>query len=815
MHGVEKVRVQALGKYDRHAQKNSLLTALFCARLCFSLSPTGPSPMKLPVRQRLKWPRFRPGVLGRANPRLAYSKEARMIGATDYYASCLHTLYPTLVSRDGVKCSKTPLHTFAHHLKKLVDIVAPGKLDDPPSDDRIVAFKAWARDYLKNHHKIGARGFFAPTGVFQVSLKKLSAHSAYLDALAADTTDDELALVERVLSSVGKACTRERVLGALDVLMQRSGKGADACGDINIDEAATFCGNNGVSEIRVALVLLTGFRHTEAELRDRIKEFQTCRARLKVLRGDKVTSAVDAKGTCRYQMSHYARLKNAIGTPPEHAGALSVPELKARLEANVAGSGRRQLYSLLDAELVRQGCSDKARDLRASLSPDFTGQSLFNYISGLSQWHAETLSGVMRAYSSQTKSSFEDVSQAGLRSATGSQAAYIRTAAAELFATDLPEGVEPFKWFVEHGTSSMFKTLLLAYARSSTPQPENVKSSLESHNALNRVKAMYRLVKVGLADLIPSSRVSLPSIDALLREVENKRVAADPMVRRTFTVEEIDRMMESCRHDPKLTLYVLLLREVGLRVTAIGHLQYFTLVDEFHEPRTVCRVREKRLSTRSFVTSDRLRAAIRTYHAALRCSLDQSGISDYANVYIFYGRNPHAPAAKLTHERWLTSIAQAAGIKGVRVHPHAFRHTIVGQLIDAGNPMEVVSKYMGHKTVDVTSNHYWVLTTQELHERVNNPMTGAYQRARTEEESLRDALDVARLKKKKCMEVVHAYNVILGRVAQGGGSAADAVRDIMAAMPNLADMLKLIDADDDASESDPEEDAAVDDASDD
>jgi len=62
------------------------------------------------------------------------------------------------------------------------------------------------------------------------------------------------------------------------------------------------------------------------------------------------------------------------------------------------------------------------------------------------------------------------------------------------------------------------------------------------------------------------------------------------------------------------------------------------------------------------------------------------------------------------------------------VHAHAFRHTIVGRLMNAGTSLEVVSKYMEHKSLDTTSTHYWVANVQELHETLDNPMTGSYQK---------------------------------------------------------------------------------------
>eukprot|EP00959_Pyramimonas_sp_CCMP1952_P409072 8572793-Pyramimonas_sp.AAC.1 len=83
----------------------------------------------------------------------------------------------------------------------------------------------------------------------------------------------------------------------------------------------------------------------------------------------------------------------------------------------------------------------------------------------------------------------------------------------------------------------------------------------------------------------------------------------------------------------------------------------------------------------------------------------------------------------------LKAIAFKANVTDVKMHAHAFRHTIVGKLMHAGNPMELVSKFMGHKSVNITSQHYWVPTTQEIHNKLKNPFDGQLQQQKAAAEA--------------------------------------------------------------------------------
>lgn len=54
--------------------------------------------------------------------------------------------------------------------------------------------------------------------------------------------------------------------------------------------------------------------------------------------------------------------------------------------------------------------------------------------------------------------------------------------------------------------------------------------------------------------------------------------------------------------------------------------------------------------------------------------------------------------------RWL--VAQAGDSAGVHAHPHRFRHTAITELVEAGNPIEVVADMAGHSSVNTTRIYY-------------------------------------------------------------------------------------------------------------
>ena len=54
-------------------------------------------------------------------------------------------------------------------------------------------------------------------------------------------------------------------------------------------------------------------------------------------------------------------------------------------------------------------------------------------------------------------------------------------------------------------------------------------------------------------------------------------------------------------------------------------------------------------------------------------------------------------------------------------HPHAFRHTIVNNLMVQGNKLENVSKFMGHSSISTTEQYYWTTELENIIPTMNIP----------------------------------------------------------------------------------------------
>lgn len=75
--------------------------------------------------------------------------------------------------------------------------------------------------------------------------------------------------------------------------------------------------------------------------------------------------------------------------------------------------------------------------------------------------------------------------------------------------------------------------------------------------------------------------------------------------------------------------------------------------------------------------------------------------TDSSDALIVTERAPHKPVSKETIEAVLRRIAETSGI-GRKVTPHVIRHTTATIAVNAGMPIEDVSKLLGHASVNTT-----------------------------------------------------------------------------------------------------------------
>ncbi len=235
--------------------------------------------------------------------------------------------------------------------------------------------------------------------------------------------------------------------------------------------------------------------------------------------------------------------------------------------------------------------------------------------------------------------------------------------------------------------------------------------------------------------------------------------------------------MAQVASDPAEDVLLGLLDETGLRSAAIAHLTYATLLDEDHIARKTCKTLEKGNKWRVFLPSIALQARIQTLGAFVR-GIDGVG-TRWDAIYIL---NLHQPSKPLSNV-WdiVRRLAVRAGVTNLQVHPHMFRHTLVGKLVEAGNSMDVVARFIGHGDAKTTSHFYWVPTVEDLHKQMIDPFAEGY-RKRHCPEQLPASIALADAKVAACRRII---DVLLQRVS---------IENVREQMPEFDDILRQIDA---------------------
>lgn len=251
------------------------------------------------------------------------------------------------------------------------------------------------------------------------------------------------------------------------------------------------------------------------------------------------------------------------------------------------------------------------------------------------------------------------------------------------------------------------------------------------HHAHSGVSRALHFLRGSLRNHLGTAcRASLPTLNAksILCGVASEQTFLPQTPRRTFTNEEVAAMLEVAR-DPAEVFMITILREIGLRACALGHLTYNMLLTECHTPRIECRVPEKGKKLRVFKTSENLQAKTKALSDFLRSIYSDK---DLCHSYPLNLANISKPMSIATVNNVVRRLAHNAGVYGPHVHTHSFRHTLVGTLVAAGNPIELVSKFMGHSGSGTTSYFYWKPTTDEVAAQMINPFSKAYYQERQE-----------------------------------------------------------------------------------
>jgi len=353
----------------------------------------------------------------------------------------------------------------------------------------------------------------------------------------------------------------------------------------------------------------------------------------------------------------------------------------------------------------------------------------------------------------------------------------------------IPLENDAIRWFLFNCSGEDVKNAIIDYGRGLEVNHERVKNTHEDHHAKRSIVFALGMFKTDAMKTLlqPKTYTEIEALGtaSILNHVENLRIIGESK-RRVYLDEEIASMLDVVQDDPLYALIVTILREIGLRAGAVCNMRYGNIVDQHGTPRHICRVLEKGNKIREFVTGPNLKKKIVTYVATLEKfqPIEQ-------NTYLFnVKKNKPLPATTLSNK--LKRVALSAGVTDVVVHPHVFRHTIVGKLMDAGNSAEIVSKFMGHANVDTTLKWYWLKNIEDITRSINNPFINGKANPTEFREEIEEELEHSRVKVETCLRIIHATYEMLEEALTADKTVAELRDTLHTRMPMLQNTLNKI-----------------------
>jgi integrase len=485
--------------------------------------------------------------------------------------------------------------------------------------------------------------------------------------------------------------------------------------------------------------------------------------------------------------------ETALGTDLENISTLSAPEIKQAIYKlkSVASDGVRFPIEVLSCILVHQNNTSLLEQVKLELK-GCKNKDLFidhrRRFVGNSQWRNDLYERLKedRKITARGRSAYPEKLIAQTMQDICRQFSHIQDYAAENYT--IPKGEDVFKWFMENAHEQDVFDVTLSYGKAVTVHNEYVKRNNPQHPSHHRVNEMLRLFRAGVGGALVDKDAAL-KLDGkkILAKIPNTR-EKPKTARKTLTDEQYAKMEDAVRDDVRWKLILTILREIGLRKGAIQHMTYSILFDKDHEPMNTFTVREKNDCIRSCATSKKLRLLMHDYGEELRAKFPDLNPKTF---YVFGYKNHDSAPTNL--EDGIKSIAKLAGIsEEVHVHPHLFRHTLVGKMMRAGNTIDQVSKFMGHANAAITSSAYWVESSADVARRMNNPFLNPKPTTADDSEMKNEILTLANQKVDIALKIIRTYNLQISMFMKKDPKFKELKDSIFDSIPNLGELLQTL-----------------------
>lgn len=321
---------------------------------------------------------------------------------------------------------------------------------------------------------------------------------------------------------------------------------------------------------------------------------------------------------------------------------------------------------------------------------------------------------------------------------------------------NIPTNIDSLQWFFNTIDINGLKKCIIFIANNYiTPENDRVKSKHTKHHGYDFVKTTIVFFRDRIPDYFKcKNELHTLNTTEILGKINDQREIPIENIRRHFYEEEVNKIMKHVEHDTKYTLIFTILREVGLRVGAICTLKTKHFINHKGVYLDNCRKLEKGKKYRTFPVSENLKEKIRLY-------LDENvTVKNALDSYLFPSKLGKCISTDSVRNK-LIRITESLDIYGHHVHPHAFRHTIVNNLMAEGNKLENVSKFMGHSSISTTEQYYWTTELENIIPTMNIPWLNGTKKQFAYPENIEDDGEEEDLSTDLLVSVIGVYHSLL------------------------------------------------------
>jgi integrase len=178
-----------------------------------------------------------------------------------------------------------------------------------------------------------------------------------------------------------------------------------------------------------------------------------------------------------------------------------------------------------------------------------------------------------------------------------------------------------------------------------------------------------------------------------------------------LTAKQQEDIWKACEN-PLEKLMISLLFTTGIRVGGLRNIKKKDVYDyETNKIKDEGCTLEKGNKIRRFMISYLVHKPLLEYLEAMHMIKSE---------YLFYNeRDINKPKSTVFFQFLFKKVANRAGYNGSEIHIHSCRHSVARNLLESGNSMESIGKFLDHANPATTSKFYANLSTKENNNKMN------------------------------------------------------------------------------------------------